>query len=86
MITQTLSLHLSVWGFKHRGIPFITKVFLLSGTSIPEYLGMAPRGSATSDAKWLIYKFFYDVNNNFDHSLCSADDVVMDNYASLTYS
>lgn len=55
--------------------------------SLPEYWAIGPRGAATSDAVWLIYKFFYDSEGDFTHSLCSKDDVVYDNRAtSVTYS
>ncbi len=30
----------------------------------PIYLGLAEPGTATNDAGWLIYKFFYDANGN----------------------
>lgn len=74
----------SYWWSKTKGIPPRSK-FVYSGTLVT-YIGFAARGSATSDAKWLIAKFTYDGNDQVTDITISTDNVVFDNYASLTYS
>jgi hypothetical protein len=74
----------SYWWSKTKGIPPRTKL-VYNGTLV-NYIGFAARGSATSEAKWIIVQFSYDANDLVTDIKISADNVVMDNYASLTYS
>jgi len=49
------------------------------------YAALAPRGSATSDAKWWIRKYNYDSNGYYTGSTY-AFDVAWDDRATVSYS
>lgn len=56
-----------------------------------EYVGEAPPGTATSDARWRIMKISYDGNNNATSILWANGESskftqIWDNRASLSYS
>ena len=53
------------------------------------YIGVAPRGSQTSDAVWLIENIVYETISGakyFKRSRVSPQNSIFDNYASLVYS
>jgi hypothetical protein len=84
MRAETLILAATYWASTHRGIPPVERIE--KSGSLPVYWGIAPRGSATSSAAWLIYKFTNDSDGDFNYSQCSMDNVKWDDRASLTYS
>lgn len=46
------------------------------------YIGIAPIGSLTSEARWIIYKLAYDSSSRYTGSLCSGLNAIWDNRAS----
>ena len=86
MISSFIDAATTLWGSNHRGIPPITEIVKLSGGSMIEYWAIGPRGSAVTDAVWLVYKFTYDSDGDFVRARCSKTDVKQSLYATLTYS
>ena len=71
--------------------PNINQAYYTDGNH--EWFGDAPRGTATSDARWRIYKIEYTTPGDFDSSWIikwveGSDNpsYVWDNVASYTYS
>jgi hypothetical protein len=54
--------------------------------NLPEFIGWAVRGKATSAAAWQIIKLAYDSSNNMTSTKSALRDSVWDNRASLTFS
>ena len=53
----------------------------------PEYIGIAKKGSASSDAKWLITKYTYNGSNQVTLKETSDENAVWDDYnTTVTYS
>lgn len=50
------------------------------------YMGYARKGAATSDALWIVVKFTYDANGNFQYEQSSKPYSIYDDRASLTYT
>lgn len=46
-----------------------------------EYIGIAERGSLTSESKWVIIKLYRDSENRFSYSELSLRNVVFDDRA-----
>ena len=64
---------------------FIDRIAYDASSNV-EYIGIAPQGTATSEAKWRIAKLSYDGSNRYTGSLISAPDQIWDNRTSVTYS
>lgn len=62
----------------------VKQVFDIQSTVI--YVGSAPLGTATSAASWKIKKTTLDVSGNPTSTLWSADNVIWDNRASISYT
>lgn len=60
------------------------------GSNNPIYLGLAPTGSVTSGAVWMIKKLTFDGSNNLTRiqyaNGSSSQNQIWDNRAALTYS
>lgn len=50
------------------------------------YVGIAPRGSATSAAVWVVRAYTLDANLNITDEKTSPKNSIMDNYLTLTYA
>lgn len=48
-----------------------------------EYMGVSPKGKATSDAAWVISKYTYDANGLPETDVMSNFNVIWDDRASL---
>lgn len=64
---------------------FIDKVDY-DGSGNVLYVGIAPRGSAVSAAKWMIAKLAYDGSNRYTGSTLAGPDATWDNRATETYT
>lgn len=54
--------------------------------SRPEYRGVAIRGSANSDKRWIVEKVTYDVNGLVSQARLSPPNSVWDDRAALVYA
>ena len=70
---------------KQGGAHQVTR-FAYNGAGLVEYVGIAPRGSATSAAVWFIYRMTYSGNNVTVIETTPNDDQVYDDRASATYA
>lgn len=50
-----------------------------------EYIGVAMRGTADSDAAWRIKKLFYDSQGDYSYELMSGKSAVWSNRENETY-
>ena len=66
-------------------VPIRKKVITL-GTGLIGYIGYAKRGSLTSQAVWTVEKYTYTAGGDLDYTEVSAENQIMDNYLTLTYS
>jgi hypothetical protein len=64
----------------------LRKKIIYDGSLRPTHVGYAVRGSATSDAVWIVEKITYDPDGTIPSTLMTAPGQIMDNYAALTYS
>lgn len=76
------------WSFwKRAGFGDYPRVYMIyDANNNLAYIGLAPRGSATSSEVWVIRKYAYDVNGNLYDQTTSREGVIMDNYLTATYS
>jgi len=66
-------------------VPVITEI-INNGSAKPEYVGVAKRGSATSDAAWVVTKITYFGDGTVSKVRTSPPNSIMDNYLTLTYA
>ena len=50
------------------------------------YFGIAKRGSALTDAAWVVVYFTYDAESNNLSTRISLENQIFNNYAALTYA
>lgn len=62
------------------------QVFAYDVSSRVEYLGVAQRGHATSDAVWWIFNFSYDASSNVTAIKMAPKGSIWDNRATLSYA
>lgn len=73
--------------WKKGGLGDYPRVYMIyDANSNLAYIGLAPRGSLTSAAVWVIRKYQYDGSNNMFDQTTSQENSILDNYLLLTYS
>ena len=67
-------------------LPIIKRV-AYDSSGRPEYIGLAPKGSATSAWKWLIEKLVYDESDGlYSYSVFSSPNQVWDSRTTAPYT
>lgn len=67
------------------GSQFMRSKFVYDTNSNVLYTGLAPRGSLTSEARWVVHKFVYSAAGDLTDILPSAPNQIYDNYLTLSY-
>ena len=70
-------------GLSFQSFPIVLRDY--DGSNNMIYIGIAPRGSVSSDSAWLIRKFIY-TGSNLTSETTSPPNSIYDDRASLTYA
>jgi len=68
------------------GFEFPQVRIFYTAANLPEFIGIAERGRATSSAGWMIVRLTYDSNNMVTTKLAAKRNQILDDRVSLEYS